>query len=50
MKKFTGFYAGWNRCECGQTLLKVGNALKHRPSMLRLHNLVMEKKREAVTA
>ena len=48
MKKFTGFYAGWNRCQCGQTLIKVGKTLRHRPKMKRLHNLVIAKREELV--
>ena len=30
MKKFNGYYAGWNRCECGQTLkITKANNLVH---------------------
>ena len=47
--KFTGYRAGWNRCECGQTLLlrKESGVLYHRPGRKPLHDLVMQKKAEA---
>ena len=44
--KFTGYGPKWNVCECGQTLLKVGDVLKHRPNRLKAHRLVMKKKAE----
>ena len=45
--KFTGYYQGWNRCEgCGQTLQKVGDALRHRSGAKTRHDLVLQKKAE----
>lgn len=44
--KFTGYGPKWNVCECGQTLLKVGDVLRHRPNRLKAHHLVMRKKAE----
>ena len=48
--KFTGYRAGWNRCECGQTLLlrKESGVMYHRRGRKAIHDLVMEKKAEAM--
>ena len=45
--KFTGYYAGWNRCEgCGLTLQKVGDNLRHKSGDKSKHDLVLRKKAE----
>jgi len=47
--KFQGYYQGWNRCvECGGTLNKVGETLRHKPNAKRLHDLVVAKRLEFV--
>jgi len=47
--KFTGYFKGWNRCECGQTLLlnKKQGVLKHRSGGVAKHGLVLTKRAEA---
>jgi len=44
--KFQGFYQNWNRCQCGATLNKIGDSLRHRPHQKRLHDLVVQKRAE----
>ena len=42
MKLFQGYYAGWDRCECGLRLVKVGASLRHRQGHLPLHRRVLD--------
>ncbi|MAH51027.1 hypothetical protein CMI37_34745 [Candidatus Pacearchaeota archaeon] len=45
-KKFTGYFSGWNRCECGATLLlnKKQGLLKHRTGGEKRHEIVMRRR------
>ena len=42
MSRFTGYYRGWDRCECGATLVKVGDRLRHRAGVAKIHAVVMK--------
>ena len=61
MKKFNGFYKGWDRCECGLPLKRVKTPAKrgvltppdtlvhlHGKYSQKSHDLVMRKKAEAL--
>jgi transcriptional antiterminator Rof (Rho-off) len=51
MKKFNGFYKGWDRCECGLKLKRTkGDNLVHLHGKYsqKSHDLVMRKKAEAL--
>ena len=47
--KFTGYFSGWNRCECGQTLLltKQGT-LRDRVGAKARHELVLLKREQSL--
>ena len=48
--KFQGYYRGWNKChDCGGTLVKFGDTLKHKPNFKRIHDLVVAKKIQFIT-
>jgi len=47
--KFTGYFSGWNRCECGQTLLLTKqNVLRHRVGAKVRHDLVLSKREQSL--
>jgi hypothetical protein len=47
--KFTGYFSGWNRCECGQTLLLTKqNVLRHRVGAKVRHDLVLRKREQSL--
>jgi hypothetical protein len=48
MARFGGYYQGWDRCKgCGQTLVRVGDSLRHQPGAKKGHDLVVRKRRES---
>jgi len=49
MAKFAGYYQGWDKCECGARLTKVGEGLRHRSGGAVRHQLVVRKRTELIS-